>query len=159
MIRAQRRAARFESWIVLAPVQTIFPDWKINRVVRGSRIRIITAAKRFGLYSAFPAFRAMLFRSSLQPRSTVETIFLRHEEKAAWHERALVSAHCMVGWMPKGSAVRGVDGTTESAWYDLTERGLSVLVPRRSGVAFDCLSSTGATLRGVAAGGNDIGDA
>lgn len=39
----------------LAPVITIFPELKINAVVLGSRIRIITAEKRFGLYSAFRA--------------------------------------------------------------------------------------------------------
>lgn len=30
----------------------------------------------FGLYSAFLALRAMVFRSSLQPRFTVDTMFL-----------------------------------------------------------------------------------
>jgi len=37
----------------LAPVQTIFPLAKINAVVLGSRIRIIAAANRLGLYSTF----------------------------------------------------------------------------------------------------------
>jgi len=37
----------------LAPVQTIFPLAKINAVVLGSRILIIAAANRLGLYSTF----------------------------------------------------------------------------------------------------------
>ena len=39
----------------LAPVTTILPEAKIRAVVLGSRIRMMTAAKRFGLYSAFLA--------------------------------------------------------------------------------------------------------
>ena len=39
----------------LAPVTTILPEAKISAVVLGSRIRMMTAAKRFGLYSAFLA--------------------------------------------------------------------------------------------------------
>ena len=88
---------------LLAPVQTIFPELKIRAVVRGSRILIITAAKRcivdthtiltifveacthtalplpgtLGLYSAFLALKAMVLRSNLQPRLTVDTIFLQ----------------------------------------------------------------------------------
>lgn len=74
----------------LAPVQTIFPDENISAVVRGSRIRIITAAKRLGLYSAFLARKAICFKSNwtpkkinqkknyyLIPKFTVETIFWR----------------------------------------------------------------------------------
>ena len=74
MIRAYLRDAKRESWRKasislnyktrhrkhppssdLAPVTTILPEAKINAVVLGSRIRMITAAKRFGLYSAFLA--------------------------------------------------------------------------------------------------------
>ena len=44
-------------------------------VVLGSRILMMTAAKRFGLYSAFRACKAIFFRSSLHPRLTVDTIF------------------------------------------------------------------------------------
>lgn len=47
----------------------------MRAVVLGSRILIMTAAKRFGLYSAFLALSAMVFRSSLQPRLTVDTMF------------------------------------------------------------------------------------
>jgi hypothetical protein len=55
-------------------VQTIFPEEKINAVVLGSLIRIMTAANRFGLYSAFRARIAMLFKSNFpQSRSTVAT--------------------------------------------------------------------------------------
>lgn len=47
----------------------------MRAVVRGSRIRIMTAANRLGLYSAFRACNAIFFKSSLHPRLTVETIF------------------------------------------------------------------------------------
>jgi hypothetical protein len=40
---------------LFAPVHTIFPELKIKAVVLGSLILIITAANRFGLYSAFLA--------------------------------------------------------------------------------------------------------
>lgn len=64
------------NWHLLAPVQTIFPEEKIRAVVRGSRIRMMTAANRLGLYSALRALSAIDFSSSLQPRFTVQTIFL-----------------------------------------------------------------------------------
>ncbi len=68
-------AASLESSSDFAPVQTIFPDPKISAVVLGSRILMMTAANRFGLYSAFLACSAIFLRSSLQPRLTVETMF------------------------------------------------------------------------------------
>lgn len=40
---------------LLAPVQTIFPELNIRAVVLGSRILMMTAANRLGLYSAFLA--------------------------------------------------------------------------------------------------------
>lgn len=61
---------------LLAPVQTILPELNIRAVVRGSLIRMMTAAKRLGLYSAFLALKAIVFRSSLQAKFTVHTIFL-----------------------------------------------------------------------------------
>lgn len=76
MIRAYLRAASRESSSLFAPVHTILPELKISAVVRGSRMRMMTAAKRFGLYSALRASRAIFFRSSLQLRFTVETMFL-----------------------------------------------------------------------------------
>ena len=39
-------AASFDSCSLLAPVHTIFPEPKISAVVFGSRMRMITAAKR-----------------------------------------------------------------------------------------------------------------
>lgn len=68
-------AASLDCSSLLAPVHTIFPELKINAVVRGSLILMMTAANRLGLYSAFLARSAMVFRSSLQPRFTVDTIF------------------------------------------------------------------------------------
>src|SRR5277367_1161061 len=91
MIRAYFREASLESSSDFAPVTTIFPDAKINAVVFGSRIRIITAANRYksanlptkrgfkrtlGLYSAFLACKAIVFKSRRQSRLTVATIFL-----------------------------------------------------------------------------------
>ena len=82
---------------LLAPVQTIFPELKMRAVVRGSLILMMTAAKRckehthstndthnavhthprtLGLYSAFLARKAMVLRSNLHPRLTVDTMFL-----------------------------------------------------------------------------------
>jgi len=68
---------------LLAPVHTIFPELKISAVVRGSRILIITAANRFGLYSALRACRAIFFKSSLHPRLTVQTMFLQEQYRHA----------------------------------------------------------------------------
>jgi len=59
----------------LAPVITIFPEEKIRAVVLGSRIRMMTAAKRLGLYSALRQFRAILRRSRVIPRFAVDTMF------------------------------------------------------------------------------------
>ena len=76
MIRAYLRAAKRESASLLAPVHTILPELNMSAVVRGDRMRIITAAKRFGLYSAFRAYNAIFFNSNEQPKLTVLTIFL-----------------------------------------------------------------------------------
>lgn len=76
IILAYFLAANLESSSLLAPVHTILPDEKINAVVLGSLILIMTAANRFGLYSALRACSAILFRSSLQFRFTVDTMFL-----------------------------------------------------------------------------------
>lgn len=65
---------------LLAPVHTILPELKIRAVVRGSRIRMMTAAKRLGLYSAFLAWSAIFFRSNLQSRFTVQTMFLKNKK-------------------------------------------------------------------------------
>ena len=76
MMRAYLRAARRESSSLLAPVHTILPELNMSAVVRGERMRMMTAAKRFGLYSALRAYRAIFFNSSVQPRFTVLTMFL-----------------------------------------------------------------------------------
>ena len=68
-------AASLESSSDFAPVHTILPEPKMSAVVLGSRILMMTAAKRFGLYSALRACKAIFFRSSLHPRLTVDTIF------------------------------------------------------------------------------------
>ena len=45
-IRAYLRAANLESASDFAPVTTIFPEANMSAVVLGSRMRMITAAKR-----------------------------------------------------------------------------------------------------------------
>lgn len=47
MILAYLRDASFESSSDLAPVTTILPDAKMRAVVLGSRMRMMTAAKRW----------------------------------------------------------------------------------------------------------------
>jgi hypothetical protein len=76
-MRAYLRAAKRDSSSLFAPVQTILPDENIKAVVRGERIRMMTAANRFGLYSALRAYRAIFFRSNFVPKLTVLTIFLK----------------------------------------------------------------------------------
>ena len=76
MIRAYFRAANFDSFSLLAPVQTILPELNMRAVVRGTLIRIINAAKRFGLYSELRACSAIFFKSRLQPTLIVLTMFL-----------------------------------------------------------------------------------
>ena len=68
-------AASFDYSSDLAPVHTILPEEKINAVVLGSLILMITAAKRFGLYSAFLQFKAIFLKSSFVPKLAVETMF------------------------------------------------------------------------------------
>ena len=68
-------AAKRLSSSLLAPVQTIFPELKTKAVVLGSLIRIITAAKLLGLYSAFLTWETIFFKSNGHPRLTLETIF------------------------------------------------------------------------------------
>lgn len=80
MILAYFLAANLESSSLFAPVHTILPEEKIRAVVRGSLILMMTAAKRLGLYSAFLACRAIFFRSNLQLRFTVETMFLKKKK-------------------------------------------------------------------------------
>lgn len=77
MIRAYLREASLLSSSDFAPVTTILPEAKTRAVVFGSRIRMITAANRFGLYSALRACKAIVFRSRRADRFTVATMFCR----------------------------------------------------------------------------------
>jgi hypothetical protein len=81
MMRAYLREASLLSSSLLAPVTTILPDAKISAVVFGSRIRMMTAAKRLGLYSALRACSAMVLRSRRQSRLTVATMFLQETHR------------------------------------------------------------------------------
>ena len=75
------------------PREALVPEANTRAVVFGSRKRMMTAANLYwkrlerknikggvwvtlGLYSAFLAFKAICFKSSLQLKLTVETIFL-----------------------------------------------------------------------------------
>jgi hypothetical protein len=114
MILAYFLAARRESPSLFAPVQTILPLLNINAVVLGSLIRMMTAANRFGLYSAFLACRAIFLRSSLQFKLTVDTIFLKSKTKMKAkidivRYRDGMFSYCNCGNIP-GSAEAGVIG-------------------------------------------------
>jgi len=74
-MRANFLAAIRDSVSLFAPVHTILPLLNMRLVVRGSRILIITAANRFGLYSALRACIAIFLSSSLHDKLTVLTIF------------------------------------------------------------------------------------
>lgn len=120
MIRAYLRLASLESSSDLAPVTTILPEAKIRAVVLGSRIRMMTAAKRLGsatksapsqmnsrvceysLYSALRAWRAMVLRSRRQSKFTVATIFLltRVSHESFSTEFITVGAYWRVGVRP-----------------------------------------------------------
>lgn len=76
MIFAYFLAACFDNSQFLAPVQTIFPEAKMSAVVFGSLKRMITAAKRLGLYSAFLHCRAIFLRSKGHCKFKVDTTFL-----------------------------------------------------------------------------------
>lgn len=76
-MRAYLRAASLLCSSLLAPVTTILPLANISAVVFGSRMRMMTAANRLGLYSALRACSAMVLRSSRHSRLTVATMFLR----------------------------------------------------------------------------------
>eukprot|EP00205_Picochlorum_sp_RCC944_P007289 CAMPEP_0182613928 /NCGR_PEP_ID=MMETSP1330-20130603/28036_1 /TAXON_ID=464278 /ORGANISM="Picochlorum sp., Strain RCC944" /LENGTH=113 /DNA_ID=CAMNT_0024833697 /DNA_START=167 /DNA_END=508 /DNA_ORIENTATION=- len=68
-------AASWDMASLLAPVQTILPLANIKAVVFGSLMRMMTAAKRLGLYSAFLACLTIDLKSSLQFIWTVATTF------------------------------------------------------------------------------------
>ena len=55
---------------LLAPVHTIFPEENTSAVDLGSRMRMITAENRLGLYSALRARMAICFKSSLHSKFT-----------------------------------------------------------------------------------------
>ena len=69
----------------------------MSAVVLGSLILIITAANRLGLYSAFLACKAIVLRSSLQTRLTVQTIFLENVQLYMHVTRKLLKlwSHCI----------------------------------------------------------------
>lgn len=56
---------------------TILPELKIKAVVFGSLIRMMTAAKRRGLYSALRQFNAIFLKSNFIPKLAVETMFCK----------------------------------------------------------------------------------
>jgi len=83
IIRAYFRDARRESSSDLAPVTTILPDAKIKAVVFGSRILIITAAKRWRLVQSTREMRETIYlgvvfgisrmqRNRLQIKTTIK---------------------------------------------------------------------------------------
>lgn len=83
-----------------AAALTTLPEPKINAVVLGSLILMITAAKRLGLYSALRARSAIALRSRVHCRLTVATTFCAQQE----HHRVWLRASL------KGAAARGSRG-------------------------------------------------
>lgn len=55
--------------------------WDPSALRKGSEGKALSPGFTFGLYSAFLACRAMFFRSSLQAKFTVDTIFLRNRRR------------------------------------------------------------------------------
>ena len=63
----------------LSRLELVSPELKMRAVVLGSLILMMTAAKRLGLYSAFLALSAIVFRSSFVAKLTVHTMFLKYK--------------------------------------------------------------------------------
>ena len=84
-MRANFLAASLHSISLLAPVHTMRPDEKMSAVVLGARMRMMRAAKRFGLYSELRACRAIFFKSNLQARFIVATMFLQKQRLRVKH--------------------------------------------------------------------------
>jgi hypothetical protein len=99
IMRAYLRDASFESSSDLAPVTTILPEAKIKAVVFGSRIRIITAAKRFGLYSAFLACNLQKVSTGCQYQQTHSTDAMVFKSKRQF-KLTVATKFCRVGTMP-----------------------------------------------------------
>jgi len=77
MILAYLREASLESSSDFAPVTTIFPEAKISAVVLGSRIRMMTAAKRYA-----PA--QYMQRTELHGKSIPLDCTLHFEHEEQW---------------------------------------------------------------------------
>ena len=127
MMRANLRAARRESSSLLAPMHTILPEQNMIAVVRGERMRMMTAQKRFGLYSELGEFIAIFFTLSKQPRFTMLTMFLLIVQICNIHvcervgipicEETLkcqICTYCRMGWrcelLVDGILPNGMDG-------------------------------------------------
>jgi hypothetical protein len=113
MIRAYLREASLESSSDLAPVTTILPDAKINAVVFGSRIRMITAAKRYRI-STSPGERVKTYLGVIlcisgvqgdgfQVETTIKVDCcndISSQSLAHVQRQRLKGTYCRVGTMP-----------------------------------------------------------
>lgn len=99
----------------------------MSAVVLGSRILMMTAANRFGLYSAFLACKAMCLRSSFRPREHVETTF------------------CSWGTIPEGCLLRSTSMVL-LVGSSLTSASLGTMDSKAAGLAGggDVMEATGA---------------
>ena len=127
-------------------MHTIFPELKIRAVVRGSRIRMITAAKRLGLYSALRACSAIFFRSSLHPKFTVDTIFCSCGTICESTDIGVIGVLGVIGPFgptekrpPDISAEDGVAGSIEVVFGPDTDLGCALSVEGCAGVAPELL--------------------
>lgn len=80
----------------LLPVTTIFPDAKRRAVDRGSRRRIMTAAKRLGLNSLLRQRSAICLRSRRTPRLARIVNDLPTSENARDDRNTVIYCLCML---------------------------------------------------------------
>ena len=105
---------------LLAPVITILPVEKIRPVVLGSRMRITTAEKRPGLYSAFLHHYASFWRSIWLFRSAVATMFC-----SVGGVSCVRFGICCGMWTVSYLTSRGYDGRSYATggWYTTNSVG------------------------------------
>lgn len=79
--------SKMENNIVIYLLSPSKADKEVTLLANEEMITVARRSLTFGLYSAFLALRAMVFRSSLQPRFTVDTMFLIVEENKSKKQR------------------------------------------------------------------------
>lgn len=80
----------------------------------------MTAANRFGLYSALRACKAILFKSSLHPRFTVDTMFCNWGMIGVSDVIGVKGVRGVIGPPGPTENISGVPGAGESFDFDLS---------------------------------------